>query len=68
MGREVEIISHKKPNRISEQNYCTYCQYRVRKDNKTICEEYGEHITTSMPKCWLLEPFRKYKEVKKKAT
>jgi hypothetical protein len=51
--------------RLSAQNYCTYCIYKIKNEKgKSICLEYNRPLEQSMKTCRLLIPFKKYKEIK----
>lgn len=50
--------------RLSEQNYCTSCDYRKKENGKTVCSNSNLHINQAMVNCSMLKPFRNYKDFK----
>jgi hypothetical protein len=60
-------MKHKtKANRLSKQNYCTFCPFRTKTDKGVTCVRYNTHISQASKVCILLKPFDNYKEVREK--
>lgn len=63
------MSKHKtKGTRISKENYCRRCDYRSKREGKTVClfpmSRFGlepEPIVRAMSECELLMPFERYK-------
>lgn len=53
-------------NRLSKQNYCTFCQYRVKREDGVYCINLKFHIKEAMEHCPQLHPFDAYKKAKSK--
>jgi hypothetical protein len=55
-------VGRKNANRLSKQNYCTMCEYRVKEGKYTMCVEYNARVNDVISFCKFLKPFDKYKE------
>lgn len=50
--------------RLSKENYCVHCEFRVILDKKTICNHYNIPVNNAMKLCNLLRPFDSYRQRK----
>lgn len=53
-----------KGNRLSKENYCTHCEFRIILDKKTLCNHYNIPVNNAMNLCNFLKPFNAYKKYK----
>lgn len=53
-----------KGTRLSKENYCTHCEFRIIMDKKTLCNHYNTPVNNAMKICNFLKPFDLYREYK----
>jgi hypothetical protein len=51
-----------KGNRLSKQNYCSFCKYKDKVDGKSICTYVNLPVDVASRECELLKPFDLYRK------